>query len=146
MAIADIISQLQRDEGFRANVYVDTVGKRTCGFGHNLNANPLSDLTFPITETQATQILGKDVECISRLLMQALPWIVSLDEARLGVLQNMSFNMGVVGLLEFQQMLKAMEIEDWATAKIQGEDSRWYTQVGDRAVRLMTQLETGVWQ
>ena len=71
--INDVISQLKRDEGFRADVYIDTVGKRTVGYGHNLDANPLPDLVFPITEAQATQILGKDVERISTALQRALP-------------------------------------------------------------------------
>ena len=146
MTITNVIDQLMRDEGFRADVYVDTVGKRTCGYGHNLDANPLPDLAFPITEAQATQILGVDVERISTALQRALPWITTLDDARYGCLQNCAFNMGVNGLLGFHHMLAAMQIGDWETAKSAGENSKWYTQVGDRAVRLMTQLETGVWQ
>lgn len=143
--ITNIIDQLKRDEGFRADVYVDTVGKRTCGYGHNLDANPLPDLAFPITEAQAMQILGKDVECISTNLMHALSWITGLDEARLGVFQNMAFNLGGNGLLGFSHMLsyvQAGEYDNAADAMIQ---SKWYIEVGDRAKRLVQQMRSGEW-
>src|ERR1035437_5432659 len=103
--IKSIIDQLMRDEGFRADVYTDTVGKRTIGYGHNLDANPLPDLVTPVTTAQALSILGKDVERISTFLITRLPWVTTLGDARYGVLQNMSFNMGVNGLLEFHHDL-----------------------------------------
>ena len=143
--INNIIDQLKRDEGFLAHVYLDKFGYRTIGYGHNLDANPMPGL-FYVNEAQATQILGRDVERISMSLQQKLPWVTTLDDARHGVLQNMAFNMGVLGLLDFHHMLSAMVTEDWATAKAEGEDSKWFSQVGDRAVRLMAQLETGEWQ
>lgn len=144
--INNVISQLKRDEGFRAYVYVDTVGKRTCGYGHNLDASPLPNLAFPVTEAQATQILGKDVERISTALMRALPWVASLDEARLGVLTNMGFNLGVNGLLEFHKVLEYLRTGGYTGASEAMVQSKWYTQVGDRAVRLVKQMLTGIWQ
>ena len=146
MAITDIIGQLKRDEGFRADVYVDTVGKRTVGYGHNLDASPLPDLTFPITEAQAAQILGRDVERISRFLVQALPWVTTLDDARLGVLQNMAFNLGVNGLLGFPNMLRYVQYGEYSCAAGEMINSKWYTEVGDRAKRLTAQMMQGVWQ
>ena len=145
--IDNVIDQLIRDEGFSAYVYMDTVGKRTVGYGHNLDAHPLLDLVTPLTKAQATQILGKDVERVSTALMHALPWVASLDEARLGVLQNMGFNMGlgVDGLLGFHRTLADVQAGAYATAAEDMKDSKWYTQVGDRAVRLVQQMLTGVW-
>src|ERR1019366_10818622 len=131
--ITDIISQLQRDEGFRENVYVDTVGKRTCGYGHNIDANPLPGLTFPITQAQALGILGQDVERISRFLQLQLPWVVNLDDARHGVLLNQSFNMGVAGLLEFHHDLADTQAGNYAKSAAHMKASKWYNEVGDRA-------------
>jgi lysozyme len=144
--IKNIIDQLKRDEGFRPNIYIDTVGKRTCGYGHNLDANPLPDQTFPINEIQATQILGKDIERISMLLQNKLPWIITLDEARHGCLQNLAFNMGVMGLLGFHKTLAAVQSGDYNGAAQDLQASVWYTQVGDRAKRLVQQMLTGQWQ
>jgi lysozyme len=146
MVITDIISQLKRDEGFRADMYEDAVGKHTVGYGHNLDANPLPDLKFPITEVQATQILGVDVERISALLQRELPWVVSLDDARHGVLQNLGFNIGVGGLLKFYHMLAYMSEGKYVGAAEALVQSEWYNEVGDRAKRLVQQALTGVWQ
>ena len=147
MVISNIIDQLMRDEGLRLEVYLDTVNKRTIGYGHNLDANPLPfDVTRGITQEQAKEILGKDVERISAFLVRSLPWVVSLDDARLGVLQNMGFNMGVPGLLNFHHDLADTQAGNYAQAAEDMKASKWYTEVGDRAVRLCLQMESGIWQ
>ena len=122
------------------------MGKRTIGYGHNLDANPLPDLVPPITEAQALQILGADVERISMYLQSQLPWIVNLDDARHGVLQNMAFNMGDAGLLSFHHDLADTQAGNYAKAAADMKASLWYTEVGDRAKRLVQQMLTGVWQ
>jgi lysozyme len=141
----NVIEQLQRDEGFRADIYTDTVGKKTVGYGHNLDANPLPDLTFPITVAQALQILGIDVERISRQLQLNLPWVVSLDDVRHGVLQNMAFNLGTNGLMAFHHMLTFLQAGDYPNTALAMEQSAWFTQVGARAQRLRQQVLTGIW-
>jgi lysozyme len=146
MAIDNIIDQLKRDEGLRLDVYMDTVGKRTIGYGHNLDANPIPALVTPINETLASQILGVDVERISRFLVSQLPWVVSLDDARLGVMQNMSFNLGVPGLLQFHHDLADTQAGNYEQAAADMKASKWYTEVGDRAVRLVEQMRSGIWQ
>jgi lysozyme len=144
--ITNIIDQLKRDEGLRLEVYKDIVGKRTVGYGHNLDANPLPELTFPITEEQATEILQEDAHRIITYLMGKLPWHDSLSDARFGVLANMAFNMGVPGLLAFHHDLADTQAGNYAKAAADMRQSKWYTEVGARAVRLAIQMETDVWQ
>jgi lysozyme len=145
--INDIIGQLKRDEGLRLLPYKDTRGFTTIGYGHNCNANPLPyDVSKGITEAQATMILGADVERISRFLVQKLPWVINLDDARHGVLQNQAFNMGVPGLLEFHHDLADTQAGDYAKAAADMKASLWYAQVGERAKRLVQQMLTGIWQ
>ena len=143
--ITNIVDQLKRDEGLRLDIYDDDRGFRTVGYGHNLDANPIPDLVTPITEVQATQILGKDVERISTYLQRQLPWVTTLDDARHGVLQNMAFNMGVPGLLEFHHDIADTQAGNYVKSAADMKDSKWYTEVGDRAVRLVEQMLTGVW-
>ena len=144
--IRSIIDQLMRDEGFRADIYIDTVGKRTVGYGHNLDANPIPGLITPINQAQGMQLLGRDVERISTYLQSQLPWVVSLDDARHGVLQNMAFNMGDAGLLSFHHDLADTQAGNYLQAAADMKASLWYTQVGARAERLVIQMESGVWQ
>jgi|SRR5271157_67121 len=144
--INNIIDQLKRDEGFRSEVYADSRGFSTIGYGHNLDANPIKDLVVPMTVASATLILGTDVERISRFLQLRLPWVVNLDDARHGVLQNMAFNMGVPGLLEFHHDLADTQAGNYEKAAADMQASAWYTEVGERAMRLVEQMRTGVWQ
>ncbi len=141
----DIIEQLTRDEGVRLSPYKDSRGILTVGIGHNLEANPLPNETYPMTLERAQQILADDVSRTTGKLIANLPWVNSLDDARKGVIINMSFNMGVGGLLAFKHTLAAVQSGDYAGAANGMQSSAWFTQVGARAQRLVKQMQTGQW-
>ena len=134
----NIREQLIRDEGMRLKAYRDTQGLLTIGVGRNLDAVGL----YP---DEVDYLLDNDLRRVQEQVLIALPWTVSLDEARFGVLLNMCFNLGLRGLLKFREMLSAVETGDWTTAAVEMLDSDWATQVGDRAVRLAKQMEIGEW-
>lgn len=142
----DILDQLLRDEGFRSSPYIDTRGHNTVGIGHNLDANPLPNETYPLSVQRAKEILADDAARIWGKLQSDLPWVKTLPDAIAGVLTNMSFNMGAKGLEAFHHMLADIQAGNYAQAAIDGANSAWYAQVGNRAKRLMDQLRTGVWQ
>lgn len=144
--ITNIVDQLLRDEGFCATPYKDTRGFTTVGIGHNLDANPLVNELYPMAIDRAKELLGWDLQRITAKLYFYMPWVPKLPDVYKGVLQNMSFNMGANGLEQFHHMLGSIQIGDYAQAAVEGANSSWYTQVGDRAKRLMEQLRTGVWQ
>lgn len=142
----DIIEQLKRDEGLRLHTYIDTVGKRTIGYGHNIDANPLPfDWSNGITLQQAEDVLKTDVAHMKIRLSQALPWVITLDDERHGVLINMSFNMGVPGLCQFKNTLYHVQHGFYKEASQDMAKSTWYVQVGIRARRLCVQMDTGIW-
>lgn len=132
-------AQLRRDEGWRNTGYRDTVGKWSIGCGHNVEDGP------PIPDSAINIILESDIRYICDQLAIRLPWCLSLDRPRHGVLVNMAFNMGVDGLLGFKDMLSALERGDHITAAAELLDSRYASQVGARAQRLAQQLKEGVW-
>jgi len=49
--------------------------------------------------------------------------------------------MGRPRLSQFKKFNAALEAGDWATAAVEGRDSRWHKQVTNRAERLMVRLE-----
>jgi lysozyme len=139
--------QLIRDEGVRLEKYRDSRGFWTIGVGHNLDANPLPfDVSGGITLTQATEILDDDIARISAQLFADLPWLSTLDVVRQGIFGNMSFNMGVGGVLEFHHDLADTQAGNYLQAAADMKASEWYTQVGPRAQRLVQQMLTGQWQ
>lgn len=139
LSLSPLKQQLKRDEGLRLFSYVDTVGKLTIGYGRNL-------ADVGISSAEADYLLDNDIRKAEGELLQALPWVVNLDDARQAVLVNMAFNIGVHGLLGFRNMLSALEAGVYEEAAKEMEASRWAEQVGARAQRLIVQMRTGVFQ
>lgn len=137
--ITDITSQLLRDEGLRLFPYTDTVGKLTIGVGRNLSDNGISS-------DEAMSLLKNDLDETNQYLINALPWFVGLSPARQGVLQNMAFNMGLHGLMQFRQFLGAVQNGQYDDAARFMLESKWATQVPARAHRLSIQMGTDQWQ
>jgi len=133
-----LVEQLVRDEGEVLRPYRDSRGFLTIGVGHNLDAKPISRRASRV-------ILEDDIADAVADLHHALPWAALLDEARQGVLVNMTFNMGLGGLLTFKKFLAAMQAGQWPAAAREILESEYAKQVGERAKRLAIQTLTGVW-
>ena len=137
--ITNLKDQLLRDEELRLKPYTDSVGKLTIGVGRNL-----SDKGISFQEAQT--LLVNDIGAALSELQSALPWTATLDDVRKGAMLNMTFNLGIGGLLEFHDFLARMERGDFPGAAGAMLDSLWARQVGARATRLSIQIQTGVWQ
>ncbi len=139
-----LIADLVRDEGEKLRPYKDTVDKWTIGVGRNLTDRGISP-------QESRMLLQNDLSIVYRSLTTLLPWWKELDEVRQRALCNMCFNLGIAGLLRFKKMLKALETKNWDEAANQAkyEDpeakkfSKWFTQVGPRAIRIVHMLQTG---
>jgi lysozyme len=131
-----LISELERDEGFRLSLYKDTVGKLTIGCGRNLD-------DVGISEAEARMLLANDIAKTKSDLDRRLPWWRALNEVRQRVLLNMCFNLGIGGLCKFEQTLALIKAGDYAGAADAMLKSKWATQVKGRATRLAAMMRTG---
>jgi lysozyme len=134
----NLIDQIKRDEGYSPTAYRDSRGILTIGYGFNIE-------TAPIPDDVSNYWLISKVAAVQRALSAQLPWSDGLDAPRRAVLQNMAYNLGVVGLLAFGKMLTAAHSGNWTLAAAEMRASKWAEQVGPRAVRLIAQMETGEW-
>ncbi|MDR1398269.1 MAG: glycoside hydrolase family protein [Desulfarculales bacterium] len=155
-----LIEQLKRHEGFRAKIYLDTVGKRTIGYGRNIDDVPLSAselrllggispkeiIEKGVSKAQAETLLILEIQRLHAELKKNLSWFPELDEARQAVLINMAFNLGIKGLLGFTNTLRNIELGSYAQAARNMLASKWAGQVKGRAAELAKQMETGQWQ
>lgn len=143
--LALLIAELRRDEGVEYSTYSDSVGVPTIGVGHNLKVSPLPNgWEEPITEEEVNQLLQEDLTIVFNELNSQLHWWSSLDDVRQRVIANMCFQLGINGLLEFKHMLAALHIADYGVAAIQMKNSLWFTQSGQRSVRLCQAMATGI--
>lgn len=121
-------AMLQRHEGYRTKLYVDSLGVETIGYGHNLH-KPLSKRVIDL-------MFQEDVADAKNECLHAFPWFSELSEARQWVLINMCFNMGLPRLLGFKKFLQAMALGDYDTAANEMLDSLWAKQTKGRALEL----------
>ena len=135
MNISKLLDELKIDEGFSGSVYTCTAGALTIGYGHNLDAKPIS-------KNVASFILEGDVnDCISEC--SSLDWFHLLSDNRQRAIVNMVFNLGMNGVLKFKNMIAAIESKDFDRAAYEMINSKWYIQVGSRAVRLADMMREG---
>lgn len=150
--LMDAITQIMRDEAKRYRLYNDITGeylpplpatvdgrhpKRSVGYGRNVDDVPFSD-------DEIRLMLANDYKKV-QIALSVYDWYIGLNEPRKASIENMTFNMGVHGVLGFHHMIAAIVAEDWDTAGIQCDDPHWHSEVGERATRVAIQLRTGVW-
>lgn len=134
MAAIDLaLARLLPNEGFKPNIYTDSRGVPTIGYGTALKdwsqaragAHALTDL-----QLSENEIAQHD-------------WFLACDQVRQSVLIEMDYNLGLEHLLTFHKFLDACVATDWQTAHDEMLNSAWATQVGARANRLAQIMLTG---
>ncbi|GAB1467413.1 hypothetical protein MASR2M64_00810 [Candidatus Cloacimonadota bacterium] len=132
-----IKEQLIRHEGLRLKPYRCTAGKLTIGIGRNLDDRGIS-------QTEAYVLMENDIQNCEQQLVDKIPEIYNgLDEVRKSVLLNMCFNLGIGGLLGFNNTLAFIAAGDWERAANGMLASKWAKQVGIRAIELSELMRKG---
>ena len=131
-----MVRQLRLHEGERLRPYRCTAGKLTIGVGRNLEDRG-------ITAEESAMLLSNDISREERELLAALPWVAKLSEVRQRVLLDMTFNLGLQGLLAFKRTLAAIQAGQYQQAAGMMLESLWARQVGQRAQRLSEMMATG---
>lgn len=143
MSHQNLTRQLRGDEGVREQAYQDHLGYWTIGVGRLIDKRkPGSGLR----DHEIDYLLKNDILDRVDALTRRLPWFKDLDEARQGVLLNMSFQMGVDGLLGFNNTLGLVRSGYYEQAAEAMLKSLWARQTPARARRMAEQMRTGEWQ
>ena len=140
--IAKATEQIKQDEGLVLHVYDDSLGYSTIGYGRLVDRRKGGG----ISENEALYLLKNDVDARLNVLENAIDFFDRLDDARKGVLLNMTFQMGISGLLKFKNTLAKIEMGDYENASANMLKSLWARQTPNRANRLAEQMRTGQWQ
>ena len=143
-----------RHEGFSSEVYTDTKGKRTIGYGFNLDSGRFSQEEvdkwnkYGISKEEADKVLKRELD-ITRNSLTKYPWFNKLDPVRQGAIVDMAYNMGegdpekAVGLLSFRKMIAALESGDYATAAKEVLNSKYAQDVKGRAIEIANLIRFG---
>ncbi len=126
-----------RHEGFIPHAYQDSLGYWTIGIGRLIDKRKAGG----ITKEEAIFLLGNDLDKCRLDLDGKLPWWKNLTPERQMVLMDMTFNLGINGLLGFKNTLKLIEDGKYKEAAKAMLQSHWASQVGNRAIELSSMME-----
>lgn len=152
MDLVKFKAQLILHEGLHSILYDDKTGKLpmlalpttpvlmspgriTGGIGHNFSSRPLSPAVIDL-------LFSEDVAIVVTALNKKLSWWAGKSDVRQRVLADMTFNLGIGGVLTFPHMLSAMQLQQDTLAASLMMQSEWAKQVGQRAVRLSEMWRT----
>ena len=125
-------------EGFRDTIYLDTLNKKTIGYGHLIVHEDkfVEGKAYPKEELEA--LFDKDFEKGWNLMVQfcEVNNLDSISDDAKEILCEMIFQMGYSGVGKFKNMIKALQNNDTKTASIEMLDSRWAKQTPNRAKEL----------
>ena len=143
MDIEQLKTELIEDEGIKYEVYLDHLGYKTFGIGHLCKAgDPENDFEVgtEVSEERVNECFLKDVEKVIEDCTILYDEFFTLpDEAQL-IIANMMFNLGRPRLSKFIRMKENVINHRWKDAELEMRNSKWFTQVPNRAERLCKRM------
>jgi len=134
--------KLLQHEGEILHGYFDALGYMTVGVGHLIDPRRGGSITRQVSR----ELFEDDISIATVKARVAFPWFDYLDAIRQDAIVNLTFNLGIDGLLKFHNMLGAIEQQDWGKAAYELFNSLWRQQVQKQRVDdLMRALEKGEW-
>lgn len=170
--VSQVKKDLEKDEGFREFAYPDPKSKLhaqfpglrnlwgfkpvkellagktgykladgmpwTVGFGNTHGVTPDSRLD----RIRAERLLEEHILEVDNDLRNTLSWYNDASFVTKTVLINMTFNMGLAGVLKFRNTLAYIGQKNYKQAAANMRKSLWYQQVTKRAERLAVRMES----
>jgi lysozyme len=139
-------------EGYKPGAYKDTRGLWTVGEGTCLETNPISGkdwkslldaglITVSVTGAGARWLMRSKIAAELRDLATRYHGFAALPDLAQTLLLEMSYQMGVDGVLAFTDFNNLIRSGQFAAAAADGRKTRWYSQTPARAELILKQLE-----
>ena len=144
MNVEQLRDTLKVDEGCVNSIYLDHLNLPTRGIGHLINewdeeyGKPVGT---PVSEERVNELFEKDVQVTIEECEQLFGNFQELPEEVQQILANMMFNLGRPRLSKFRKLCKAVAEKNWQECAAQMHDSKWRTQVPNRAERLISRMK-----
>ena len=118
-----LTENIKLHEGFSGFQYEDSLGFPTIGYGTKL----------PLTEEEAGMLLEHRLNKMVNEIHTALPQIENYPRKVQEAIIEMSYQMGVSGVMKFKKMIDALDNEDYVEAANEAMNSLWALQTPSRA-------------
>ncbi len=136
---------IKEHEGKRLDVYKDSRGKKTVGYGHLIDEDSPEDIRSlkvgeEISAERAEQLFNQDYAYHARAAKE-IPGFSRASESQQEALIDLTFNMGPSWYKNFPKFAEAFEAGDYEQAAKELESSDWYDQVGRRAPAIVSMVK-----
>jgi len=128
-----IKERIRDEEGLRLKPYKDSLGISTIGYGFRLDKLRLSIVSAEIILNDYVKWLQEDLE--------ALEWYRGLSESVKEIIYEMSYQIGISGMLKFKKMIDLINLKDYEGASKEMRNSEWYKQTPNRVKRLVERMK-----
>lgn len=130
----DGIDLIKRFEGFSSTVYICPAGYPTIGYGHLVRSG---ESFTEITETEAEELLRKDVESAERAVLRLAN--VPLTDGQFDALVSFTFNLGSGA---FQRSTLRRKVNRQAHVEVPAQLMRWVWAGGRKLNGLVSRRST----
>ena len=143
MNLDKLREELAEDEGCKYEIYLDHLGLPTFGIGHLITKNDPEygkDVGTVIEQSRVQSAFNLDIAVTIEDCHRLYKDFTDLPEEVQLIIANMMFNLGYPRLSKFKGMKAGVDSRNWSDAADEMVDSRWYTQVPNRARRLVDRM------
>lgn len=138
------VDHFVREEGYRRTSYLDHLGNYTIGIGHLLGRDKkYKGVTWSDEKILAT--LESDLSTANDAAREIFP---EYEKFSLGIqiaITDMCFNMGEDGFRQFKRTIRLLHEGRFVEAANGALQSKWATQVPNRAKRVTDLIRAGRW-
>ena len=143
MNIDKLREELAEDEGCKYEIYLDHLGLPTMGIGHLITKDDPEygkDVGSVVEQSRVQSAFNLDIAVTLEDCQRLYKDFNDLPEEVQLIIANMMFNLGYPRLSKFKGMKANVDARDWPGAADEMVDSKWYTQVHNRARRLVDRM------
>ena len=136
-----LLESEKKHEGFKDHVYLDSLSKRTVGYGHLCVEDHWED-GKKYDKEYLEDILEKDLQSAIDQAHDMCQGMEISDDAK-SIICEMIFQLGGNGVSKFKNMWKALKENppNYEEASVQMLDSRWAKQTPNRAKEMAGHME-----
>lgn len=114
----EIVEEIALAEGWRSEIYLDSLGKETIGFGFLVKE-------LNLTKEEGMMILKRYVNERIESISKTQKWVLDMPPEIQKVFVSMVYQMGLNGVLSFKKMIAHMKDSNWRMASVEMLDSKW---------------------
>ena len=142
MNMERLLKSVKQHEGYRNKVYLDSLGKKTIGYGHLCVEDHWVD-GWEYSQVELEDLLEKDLQSAIDQAHDMCQGLDISDDAKT-IICEMIFQLGSAGVQKFRKMWEALKEDppNYKEASVQMLDSRWAKQTPARAQEMAGHMKS----